>query len=372
MLRIIKQNFNYRRYIWNLGLETWNDLYDEYSILKKSPLHNGNIVRNELVDNKFDWQYTFSSRILQQTIKSLNKAWKNYLNPNLPNFGKPRFKSKRRSKESFSTDRAKIINGKLRLDKPKEYDGSWYDIKLSENVRFKGILKLTTIVQNADGIYACFSIETDDVKMNTGKVINAVDVNVGHFTTLHTNFKTLTPTLIKLYKRVNFYQKLLSRKRTSNPKKFNSHNYRKVRAKLIRLYQRIERIQGDILHKFIKKLIIKSDIVGIEDLNVKHMMMNKHLAKNLHRSMFGKFRKVIEYKAVWNGKKVVVVDRYFPSTQMCSKCGYIKTKSEKMTLRGDNRYHEHDIYRCYKCGLIINRDTNAVKNLIYEVARLSA
>ncbi|ETW67207.1 transposase [Lacticaseibacillus rhamnosus 2166] len=171
--------------------------------------------------------------------------------------------------------------------------------------------------------------------------------------------------LAALYARITHYQKQLARKRTTNPKRFNSATYRATRTKLKRNYQRVERIQMDLLNKFTTKLIVDNDLIGIEDLDNQHMRMNHRLAKKLHRSMFGKFKIMMQYKADWNGSTLILADPMFPSTQRCSKCGYIKTGEEKLTLHGNAKYHTgHDDYICYQCGARMRRDENAVDNLI--------
>ncbi len=130
-------------------------------------------------------------------------------------------------------------------------------------------------------------------------------------------------------------------------------------------YQQVTRIQEDLLHKFTTKLINDNDVVVIEDLDNLHMRMNKHLAKKLHRSMFGKFKVLMQYKRAWHGVKLVMADRFYPSTQRCSKCGFVKTDADKVGLAG-NQIHRtgHDDYVCYECGAVMRRDQNAVENLI--------
>ncbi len=130
-------------------------------------------------------------------------------------------------------------------------------------------------------------------------------------------------------------------------------------------YQQVTRIQEDLLHKFTAQLIHTNDVVVIEDLDNLHMRMNKHLAKNLHRSMFGKFKVLMQYKRAWHGVKLVMADRFYPSTQRCSKCGFVKTGADKVGLAG-NQIHRtgHDDYVCYECGAVMRRDQNAVENLI--------
>ena len=105
-------------------------------------------------------------------------------------------------------------------------------------------------------------------------------------------------------------------------------------------------------------------MVVIEDLNVQAMQMSKK-AKNLHRSLFGRFRLYMEYKADKFGKELIIADRYYPSTQRCSNCGYVKTGDDKITLRGNAKYGtKHNEYICYECGFEADRDKNAVMNLL--------
>ena len=106
------------------------------------------------------------------------------------------------------------------------------------------------------------------------------------------------------------------------------------------------------------------DTVVIEDLDVKSMQMKKK-AKNLHRSLFGRFRQFMEYKAKKFGKTLIVADRFYPSTQRCSNCGHVKTGDEKITLSGNTTHGtKHHEYVCYKCGYEDDRDHNAVLNLL--------
>ena len=370
MRKELEKLFDYRRFVWNQGLEIWNDMYDASLVMMdKSIRPNERKVRDELVANKADWQFERSARVLQLAVNDLSKAWANYLNPKMPNHDKPKWKSKKRSRKTFKTDRAQIVNGKLRLDQPRGTK-LWYDIKMAEQPRWQGEIKQVCIVQDADGYYASLSIEaTVMVEKRTIRRVTAVDVNVGKFDYKTPSGYAIQPTLPAslpaLYARITHYQKQLARKRTTNPKHFNSAAYRATRTKLKRNYQRVERIQMDLLNKFTTKLVVDHDLIGIEDLDNQHMRMNRRLAKNLHRSMFGKFKIMMQYKADWHGSTLILADPMFPSTQRCSKCGYIKTGEEKLTLHGNAKYHTgHDDYICYQCGAKMRRDENAVDNLI--------
>ena len=168
-----------------------------------------------------------------------------------------------------------------------------------------------------------------------------------------------------LYAQIKYYQRLLSRKRKVNGKKATQSNqYFKVITKLQRCYKRVTNIQNDLLHKFTTEIYHNYDTVVIEDLDVKAMQMSKK-AKNLHRSLFGKFRYQMEYKADKFGKELIIADRFYPSTQKCSNCGHVKTGDDKITLSGNKKHGtKHNEYICYECGFEADRDKNAVLNLL--------
>ena len=370
MRQHIEDLFNYRRYCWNHALGLWNDLYDESVIIndkKKRP--NEHMVRKLLVNNKQDWQYELSSRVLQQTSIQLDKAWKNYFNPKMPNHEKPKFKSKKNYRPTFTTDTAKIVDGKLMLDKPKAIDKSvWYSIKLREKPRFTGKLKICTVVQKADGLYASLTFDTTQEYHKPMKPgITGVDVNVRRFNHKDGIVDIYPKKMDKYYQRITHYQRMLARKRVDNPRNFRTIRYAKVKTKLRRNYQKVHDLQMDILQKFTTRLVTNYGEIHIEDLNVHGMMMSKRMGKNLQRSMFGKLSINLAYKCKWNNRKLVLVDRFYPSTQICSECGYCKTKDGyggKQTLSGDSIHHEHQTYYCYNCGAVLDRDENAVKNII--------
>ena len=170
----------------------------------------------------------------------------------------------------------------------------------------------------------------------------------------------------EVQKRIEHYQRQLARKRAVNGNKATkTNNYVKTRAKLQRDYRKVANIQHDIIHKFTTKLVSDYDQIVIEDLDVKKMQMTHVASKGLQRSLFGYFRQVLTYKAGWYDKEVVLADKYYPSTQRCSDCGYIKTGDEKISLDGNQKHHtKHNEYICYKCGAVTDRDENAVNNLL--------
>lgn len=366
MYKYLDKLCDYRRYCWNQGLETWNDMYEESLIMDNKKLKPTTYkVRKEMTVSKEDWQYQLSSRCLYQAIEDLGKAWDNFFTKSLPDWGKPKFKSKKMARQGFKTDRAKIINGKLRLDKPRGTK-DWYDIKFNGAKSLNGDLKVISIYRENGKYYAALPFEVEIKIKCCTKRKTAVDVNVGHFNYTDGVINTFPKKLQYLYQRIAHYQRVLARKRQVNGKlAYLSNNYAKTRAKLQRDYHKVANIQNDILHKFTSKLTDDYDTIVIEDLDVKQMQMTHVASKGLQRSLFGKFRQYLTYKCKWYGKNLILADKYYPSTQRCSNCGYIKKNNEKITLQGNQKHHtKHNEYICYQCGAIMDRDENAVQNLL--------
>lgn len=391
MKTVLDSLCDYRRYCWNQGLELWNTLYEarliglpvelrakikasltdktiefseeEQALRALFPAPSPNLVTNELVAQKADWQYELSSRVLQQAIKDLARAWNLFFN-NPKTAGKPGFKSRKKPKQGFKTDRARIINGRLVLDNPHAYKGAWSGIRFKGASIPDGKLKLCVVTRTKGKYIATITMDVGTVALpKTGKK-TAVDANVDHFNTTEGQTSLKPERLDPLYAKVRTYQRQLARKRKVNKNYRHSKSYQATRAKLQATYERIHNIQNDLLHKFTTDLYRKNDTIVIEDLDVKGMQMKKK-AKNLHRSLFSRFRQFMEYKAEKFEKTLIIADRFYPSTQRCSNCGYVKTGDEKITLSGNQKHGtKHHEYVCYHCGHEDDRDHNAVLNLL--------
>lgn len=387
MKHVLDSLCDYRRYCWNKAIECWNDQYEsrliglpesvidklkndvnsltleEQELLNQYPIPSHYSVQSELVEQKEDWQYNFSSRVLQQAIKDLSKSWKLFLN-NQDTAGRPTFKTKKSPKQGFKTDRACIKGGKLLLDKPRGYQGNWYTIRFRGLTIPDGKITFCSVTRVNNKYIATFTLDAEPTLLPKTGQKTAVDANVDHFDTTDGRTTLKPETLNPLYERVKHYQLVLSRKRCKNPKAIHSKSYQVTRTKLQRTYERIANVQKDLLHKFTTNLYRQYDTIVIEDLDVKKMHMSKR-AKNLHRSLFGKFRQMMEYKSQKFGKTLIVADRYYPSTQRCSSCGFIKTGEDKITLSGNEKHGtKHNEYSCYHCGYKDDRDHNAVLNLL--------
>ena len=358
---------DYRRYCWNKGLETWQLMYEAHSLNKQDNLSpNERRVRDELVANKADWQYDLSARCLQLAVKDLANAWKNFFDKAQPDWGTPSFKSKKAPRQGFKTDRAKIVNGKLRLDKPRSISKEfWFDLSSYEALKMSEV-KVVSIFKEKNAYYAALPYEEEVSGKSKTHQKTAVDVNVGHFNYTEGQINVLPAKLQKLYRRIKHYQRMLARKREVNGKlATKSNNYFAVRAKLQRDYRKVANIQNDLLQKFTTKLIDNYDQIVIEDLAVNEMMLTHVASKGMQRSLFSKFRQILTYKCDWYSKELILADKTYPSTQRCAECGYVKKGDEKITLQGNKKHGtKHNEYVCYECGYSNDRDENAVLNLL--------
>ena len=358
---------DYRRYCWNKGLETWQLMYEAHTLNKKdNPSPNERRVRDELVAKKEDWQYELSARCLQLVVKDLANAWKNFFDKAQPDWGTLSFKSKKAPRQGFKTDRAKIVNGKLRLDKPRSVSKEdWFDLSSYGALKMSEV-KVVSIFKEKNAYYAALPYEEKIEYKSKTHQKTAVDVNVGHFNYTDGKINVLPAKLQKLYKRIKHYQRMLARKREVNCKlATKSNNYFAVRTKLQRDYRKIANIQNDLLQHFTTKLIDNYDQIVIEDLAVKEMMMTHVASKGMQRSLFSKFRQILTYKCAWYGRELILADKTYPSTQRCAKCGYVKKGDEKITLQGNKKHGtKHNEYICYQCGYSNDRDENAVLNLL--------
>lgn len=380
--KVFQKYVGYARYIWNKALIKNNEMYHTYrelrdqSTLSKQELNKYYPNANNLykaIEHE-DWENQYHSRIKRIQYDNLEKAWKNYFNLNMPNHKKPKLKKRKNENDSVTFRGARIKNGYLYLPKSHKStkDFRFEPIKLRKPIRFDGKLTQDITIKKCGNSYLLtFSIKNDNFEKINPKTNYAtgVDLNIGKFNYLDENgqFKELNIFANKLdkeYQRIKYYNKILGKKRNKNSDWKLSKSYEKVKTKLSKHYTRAFNIQEEIIDQFSSYLLKTFARITIEDLDVNSMKMNKRLCKNLHRSMFGRFRTKIINKSQMFNSQLIVANKYYPSTQRCSSCGNIKKGDDKLGLCGDRHGNSHNKYVCYKCGETFNRDENAVLNLI--------
>ena len=319
----------------------------------------------QLKNQQHSWLKQVSNNVTKQAIKDACTTYKRFFRGQCRY---PKFKSKKHSKPSFYQDTSKIqftdthvkVEGFSMNNRRNKQRLNW--IRLCEKGRIPTDCKYMNPRFTYDGLYwyVSVSIEMDDISRVTTNDGVGIDLGIKDLAICSdgNNYLNINKTqrVKKLEKRKHVLQRSISRRYESN-KKGNSYcktsNIVKREKELLKLTKRLTNIRRNHLHQTTSDIIKrKPSFICIEDLNVSGMMKNKHLSKSIQQQGFYEFRRQIEYKAKWNNILVIIADRFFPSSKLCSCCGSIK-KDLKLSDR---------IYQC-NCGNTIDRDFQASLNL---------
>ena len=319
----------------------------------------------QLKHQKYDWLKRVSNDVTKQAIKDAYNAYKRFFKGQCRY---PKFKSKKHSKPSFYQDTSKIqftdthvkVEGFPMSKRRNKQQLNW--IRLCEKGRIPTDCKYMNPRFTYDGLHwwLTVSVEVDDdtnIPINEGVGIDLglKDLAICSDGSEYPNINK-TQRVKKLEKRKRRLQRSISRRYEFNRKGnsyYKTRNIIKGQKELLKVTKRLTNIRRNHLHQTTSEIIKrKPSFICIEDLNVSGMMKNKHLSKAIQQQGFYEFRRQIQYKSEWNNITVILADRFFPSSKLCSCCGVIK-KDLKLSDR---------IYRC-DCGNIINRDFQASLNL---------
>ena len=313
----------------------------------------------------YKWLTNISNDVTKQAIKDACNSYKRFFKGQTKY---PKFKSKKNSKQSFYQDNIKIkftnthvkVEGFARSKRPNKQKLNW--IKLCEKGRIPTNCKYMNPRITYDGLHWFVSVSVEvedntDIQSNDGIGIDLGLKDLAVCSNGNT-YKNINKTnkVKKIEKRKRRLQRSISRKYNMN-KRGESYkktsNIIKREKELLKVIKRLTSIRRNHLHQTTSEIIKrKPSFICIEDLNVRGMMKNKHLSNAIRQQSFYEFRRQIEYKAKWNNIPVILADRFFPSSKLCSCCGIIN-KDLKLSDR---------IYRC-DCGNVIDRDYQASLNL---------
>ncbi|GAA0329889.1 transposase [Actinoallomurus spadix] len=295
-----------------------------------------------------------SSVPLQQVLRHLQTAFTNFF---AKRAGYPRFKAKKKSRTSAEYTRSgfRYRDGKLTLAKMTEPLNIVWSRPLPEGARPSTV----TVSQDAAGRWfvslLCEDSGIRPLPANGAAV--GIDAGLEHLLTLSTGEKITNPR----YERRDRARLARAQRELSRKAKGDGANRARARRRVARIHARITDRRRDMLHKLTTRLLRDNQVVVIEDLTVRNMLKNHALARAISDAAWSEFRRMLEYKAAWYGREVIVVDRWFPSSKLCSACG---TMAEAMPL--DVR-----AWTC-GCGAIHDRDVNAAKNLLAAGLAVSA
>lgn len=359
---LLKHFFDCVRFVYNLFLGLRIMAYEE---------EGRTISQNTMIKMlpKLKKDYTFLAKTdsiaLQQAVIHLCEAYQNFFN------GKadfPKFKKKHSGYKSYTTV---LTNNNIKLKKgyitlPVLGD---VKIKLHRTAPSNYILKSATVSRTPSGQYfvsLCYEYENQVSETNYTEFLG-LDYSSEHLFVDSTGFKLNYPRYYrqaeeKLAKEQRILSKMAEDAKKRGQKLKDCKNYQKQRMKVAKLHQKISNCRKDLLHKLSYIIAAHYDIVGIEDLNMRAMSQSLKLGKSTMDNGFGMFCNMLKYKLEDRGKLLVKIDKFFPSSQLCSNCGYKNSEVKDMHIR---------VWVCPICGEQHDRDINAAINIREEAKRLA-
>lgn len=344
-LELLNKTFGCVRFIYNKMLD---DRIEYYQLTGKKLKNTPAMYKSE-----YEWLKEVDSLALANAQMNLDKAYRNFFRT--PSVGFPRFKSKKNNRKSYTTN---CVNSNIRIEKKLLILPKLKGVKIKQHrvVPDHYRLKAVTISKTPTNKYfASMLFEYDEEIENTVvQEILGLDYSMKQ---LYEGSDGKNGKYPKYYGRSLDKLKRVSRQFSKCDK--GSNNGAKLRLKVAKVHEKVANQRKDFLHKKSRQIANVYDVVCVEDLDMKAMSKELRLGKGVMDNSYGMFLSMLNYKLVDQGKKLVKINKWFPSSKKCSHCGYVK---EILAL-------SERLFTCEACGKVIDRDYNASKNIKEEGLR---
>ena len=346
----IAKTFGCCRFVYNQTLAYRKEIYEkEKKSVSKTDCNN---YCNRELKKDYEWLKEIDKFALTNAIYNMDAAYQKFFKEHA---GYPKFKSKHDTHKSYTTNftngniAVDFETGKIKLPKLKE-------VKARLHREYSGQIKSATVSQVSSGkYYVSVLVETEHKELahtnhNIGIDLGIKDLCVTSDGKVYENLK-----IIKKYEK-----QLVKLQRQLSHKGKRSKNYYKTKKKIALCHEKIRNIRKDYLHKVSHEIISENQVIVSENLQIKNMVKNHHLAKAISDVSWYELTRQLEYKAKWNGRKYIKIDTFYASSQLCSVCGYQNPDTKDLSVR---------TWMCPKCGAEHDRDINAAKNILTEGLR---